>query len=119
MAQPPAPTVAGADMDPQLPGDATGRTRETQQKGRQNPVRERPLALGQQRVGEVIEGAPTAVAPITFQPWPIMVGAPGTNSWAVTPGTVERAIVPPQRMDVSLAWFGTEALVDIREGRQR
>jgi hypothetical protein len=106
-------------MDIQLSGNATRRAREAQQKGGEDPVRERPLALGQQCVGEVIEGAPTAVAPITFQPRPIVVGAPGTNIWAVTPGTLERAIVPPQRMDVSLALFGTEELVDIREGRHR
>jgi hypothetical protein len=81
-------------------------------------VRERPPALGQQRVGEVIEGAPTAVAPVTFQPWPIVVRAPRTNVWALAPGTVERAIFPPQRLDVGLTLCGTEELVDIREGRQ-
>jgi hypothetical protein len=37
--QPPAPAVAGPAMDPQLPGNASRRTRQAQQEGGQNPVR--------------------------------------------------------------------------------
>ncbi len=111
MAQPPTPAIAGADMDTQLPGDAPGRAGEAQQKGGEDPVREPPFALGQQRVGEVVEGAPTAIAPVTFQPWPIVVRAPGTDVLALATGTLERAISPAQRMDVDLALFGTEELV--------
>src|SRR5262252_2574376 len=37
--QPPAPAIAGPAMDPQLPGNASRRTRQAQQEGRQNPVR--------------------------------------------------------------------------------
>jgi hypothetical protein len=66
--QPPAPAIAGTDMDPQLSGDAPRRTRQAQEKGGKDPMRERPLALGEQRVGEVIEGTPTAMAPIAFNP---------------------------------------------------
>jgi hypothetical protein len=47
------------DMDAYLSGDATRRAREAQQEGGENPVCQRPLTLGQQRVREVIEGAPT------------------------------------------------------------
>src|SRR5262245_551213 len=45
IAQPPAPAVAGPDMDTQLPRNTTRRTRDTQQEDGKNPVRERPLAL--------------------------------------------------------------------------
>jgi hypothetical protein len=93
--QPPAPTLAGPEMDTQFPRNATRRTREAQQKGRQHPVWERPLALGEQRVGEIVEGAPTAVAPGAFQPGPVVVMAPGTDGVALTTGTVERTIFPP------------------------
>ena len=72
----------------------------------------RPLALGQQRVGEVVDGAPTAVAPVAFAAWPVMVRAPRADVGAVTPGTLERALVPPQRRDVGVALVGAEALVD-------
>src|SRR4029453_2774791 len=42
IAQPPAPPIAGPDMDPQFPGDAPGRTGEAQQKGGEYPVRKPP-----------------------------------------------------------------------------
>jgi hypothetical protein len=51
IAQPPAPAIAGADMYPHLPGNATGRPGETPEKGRDDPVRERLLALGEERLG--------------------------------------------------------------------
>ena len=104
-------------MDTHRPRDAPGGTGEAQQKGREDPVRERSPALGEERVGEVGESAPTPVAPVAFQTRSVMIAAPRIDIVAVTPGTVERAIFPPQRMDVGLAWFETEALVDIREGR--
>jgi hypothetical protein len=99
-------------MDTYLPRNTLRRAREAQQKGSQDPMRQRPLALGQQRVGKVIEGAPTAVAPVAFHPWPIMVRPPGPNVVALATGTLERTIFPPQRMDVGLTLVGTEELVD-------
>jgi hypothetical protein len=39
IAQPSAPAIVGADMDIQLSGDTPRRTRETEEKGGQNPVR--------------------------------------------------------------------------------
>jgi hypothetical protein len=98
-------------MDAHLSGDATRRARQAQQEGGENPVRQRSLTLGQQRVREVIEGAPTAVAPVAFQPWPIMIGPPGPNVVALAPGTVERAIFPPEHMEIGLAGIGIEELV--------
>ncbi len=107
--------IAGTDMDSQLPDDAPGGTGEVQQKGREDPMRERPFALGEERVGEVVEGAPTTVAPVAFQTWSIMIAAPGIDIVAVTPGTVGRAICPPERMDIRVAGVGVEELVETGE----
>src|SRR5712691_5007273 len=106
--QPPAPPIAGPDMDPHLPRDTPRRTGETEQKGCQNPVRQRPLALVEQGVGEVVEGALAAVAPVAFASGSVVVLAPRINVLAMTPGTLQWAIFPPQRMDVGLACIGTE-----------
>jgi hypothetical protein len=40
IAQPPAPVLARADMDTDLPGNATRRARQAQQKGCEEPVGE-------------------------------------------------------------------------------
>jgi hypothetical protein len=80
-------------------------------------MRERALALGQQRVGEVTEGAPTAVAPVAFQPGPVVAIPPRADVVALAPGAVERAILPPQRMEIGLAGVGTEELVEMGEHR--
>ena len=98
-------------MDPHLPRDTPRRTGETEQKGCQNPVRQRPLALVEQGVGEVVEGALAAVAPVAFASGSVVVLAPRINVLAMTPGTLQWAIFPPQRMDVGLACIGTEKLV--------
>ena len=57
IAQPPAPAIAGPDMDAHFPGDAPRRARQTQQKGGENPVCEGALAAVQECAREVIEGA--------------------------------------------------------------
>ena len=49
-------------------------------------MRQRPLALGQQRVREVVEGALTTMAPVTFQSWSIVARASGPNVVALTLG---------------------------------
>jgi hypothetical protein len=64
-------------------------------------------------VGEIVEGAFAAMAPVAFAPGSIVVGAPGTHVVAVTPGTLERTLVPPQRMDVGLAVFSTEKVMEM------
>jgi len=76
-------------------------------------VSQRPLALGQQRVDEVVAGTPTAVTPKPFPSWPVIVCAPRADRAALATGTLERAILPAQRMDVGLALFGTEGLMEI------
>jgi hypothetical protein len=65
----------------------------------------------EQGVGEIVEGALAAVAPVAFTPWSVVVIAPRIDVVAVTPGTLERAIFPPQRMEVGLAGVSTEKLV--------
>jgi hypothetical protein len=102
-------------MDPQLSGNPPRRAGETQQKGRQYPVRERPLALVQQGVGEVIESALAAVAPVAFAPGAIVVIAPRIDVLALTPGTLERPIFPPECMDIGVAGVDVEELVEIGE----
>src|SRR5215813_6022544 len=102
-------------MHTHFSGDAAGRARKAQQKGREDPMRQRPLALGQQRVREVVEGALTAVAPVTLQAWSIVIRAPGPHVVALTPGTAERTIFPPQDMDIRLTLIDIEELMDIRE----
>jgi hypothetical protein len=111
IAEPPTPPIAGPDMGPQLFGNAPRRAGETQQKGRQYPVRERPLALVQQGVGEVIEGALAAVAPVAFAPGSIVVIAPRIDVLTLTPGTLERPIFPPECMDIGVAGVDVEASI--------
>ena len=74
---------------------------------------QRPLVLDQQRVGEVVAGTPTAVTPIAFASWPVMVCAPRADGVALATGTREWTILPAQRMDVGLALFDTEELMEI------
>ena len=117
IAQPPAPPIAGPDMDTQLSGDAPGRAGETQQKGGKDPVRQRSLAPMQQGIREVVERPLTAMAPVAFAPGSILVHAPLANVVALTAGTLEWAIFPPQRMDIRLTRFSVEELVQMRHKR--
>src|SRR5215468_5256185 len=117
--EPPTPPIDGADMDPQLPGDAPRCTRQAQQKGGQNPVHHRALAAIQECAREVIEGALAALlfAAVAFQSRLVVVRAPGTDVVALTAGTLEWAIFPPQRMDIRLTRFSVEELVQMRHKR--
>jgi hypothetical protein len=65
----------------------------------------------EQGVREIVEGALAAVAPVAFTPGAVVVHAPQIDVVAVAPGTLQRAIFPPQRMDVGVAGVGTEKLV--------
>ena len=69
----------------------------------------------EQGVGEVVEGALAAVAPVAFAPRAVVIGALGIDVVALAPGTLQRALFPPQRMNVGLTLFGVEELVDVRE----
>ena len=62
----------------------------------------------EQRIGEVVEGALTAVAPVAFASGSVVITAPWIDSTALAPGTLERPIFPSQRMDVGLTLFGVE-----------
>jgi hypothetical protein len=100
-------------MHAYLPGDTPRRAGEAEQKGGENPVWQRALTLMEQGVGEVIEGALTAIAPVASASRPVVVRAPGADVLALTPGTLEQAIFPPQHMDVRVTLVEVEELVDI------
>ena len=61
-----------------------------------------PVNLVQEGMGEVIKGTSAAVAPVALQSWPVVVRAPVPNVVALTPGTVQRTLFPPQGMDIRL-----------------
>src|SRR5438105_7558748 len=104
-------------MNPYFPGNASRRTRQAHQEGGENPVRQRLLTLVQQGVGEVIEGALAAMTPVAFASGTVLVRAPAANVMALAPRTLEWTIFPPERMDVGLALFSVEKLVQTGEHR--
>jgi hypothetical protein len=71
----------------------------------------------QQGIGEVVEGALAAMAPIAFAAGAVLVCAPLSNVVALAARTLERTILPPERPDVRLALCGVEELVQMREYR--
>ena len=75
----------------------------------------RPLALGHQRVGEVVKSAPPAVAPVVFASRLLVVIVLWEDGLAVTPWPGERAIFPPERMDGGVAGGSVEKLVEMGE----
>ena len=80
-------------------------------------MRQRPLALREQGMGEVVEGALAAVTPIAFAPGAVVVLPPRIDVLALAPGTLEGPIFPPECMDVGLTLVGVEELVEVREHR--
>jgi hypothetical protein len=74
-------------------------------------VRERPLAMREEGLRQVVERAPTAFAPVAHTSWPIMVGAPGAHVLTLAPRTVERTAFPPQCMGIGLTLVGIEELL--------
>ena len=64
-------------------------------------------------MGKIVEGPLAAVAPVALAPRAVVIGAPGIDVLALAPGTLERAFFPPERMDIGLAVFGVEELVDV------
>ena len=71
----------------------------------------------QQGRGEVVAGALAAVTPGAFTPGAIVVRPPRINVLTLAPGTLERPILPPQRMDVGLTLDDVEEFMDVREHR--
>ena len=78
-------------------------------------MRHRALAAIQERTREVIEGALAALllTAVAFQARLGVVGAPGTDVVALTAGTLEGPIFPPECMDICLALCETAEVVDI------
>jgi hypothetical protein len=117
IAQPPAPSRARADMDPQFSRDAPRRTGETQQKGGEDPIRQRARAPMQQGRGEVVEGALTAMALVPLALGSIVVRAPQAHVVVLAARTWEQTILPPEHTDVGLALFSVEEVVDMGKHR--
>jgi hypothetical protein len=80
-----------------------------------SPVCQRPLASVQQGIGEVIEGALAVVAPVAVAAGSVVVHAPRIDMATVASGTLQRAIFPPQCVDVGLTLFCAEKWVDMGE----
>jgi hypothetical protein len=80
-------------------------------------LRERPLALGEERLRQVVKGTPAVFAAVAFEARSVMISTPGTNLLAVAMGTLQGAIFPPQRMDIGMARVGMEELVELGEHR--
>src|SRR5262245_57405317 len=68
-------------------------------------------------MGEVIEGAVAPVTPVAFTPGSIVILPPRIHIPALTPGTLEGTIFPPQRMDGGLTLVDVEELVEVGEYR--
>ena len=96
--EPPAPAITGPTMDAQLAGNPPRRTRETEEKRRQNPVHDRALAAIQEPARAVIEGTLTGLlfTAVALQSGLVVVGTPRTDVVALTPRTLEGPIFPAQ-----------------------
>jgi hypothetical protein len=69
----------------------------------------------EERIGQIVEGALAAVAPVAFAPGAIMVCPPRIDILALAPGTLEGPIFPSQRMDVGVTLVDVEEFVHVRE----
>jgi len=67
----------------------------------------------QQGLGEVVAGALATVTPVAFAAGSVVVIPPRIDIPALTAGTLEGTIFPPQRMDVGLTLVDVEELVDV------
>ena len=76
---------------------------------------QRALAAIQQRASKVIEGALAGLlfTAVALQSRLVVICPPGTNIVALTSGTLEGTILPPQRMDVRLTLVDVEELVNV------
>ena len=73
---------------------------------------QRPVTLVQQSIGEVVEGALAAMAPLTFAPGSVLVCAPASNVVALASRALQRTVFPPQGMEIGVAGVGVEELVE-------
>jgi len=113
MAQSPAPAIAGGEMEPSFPGTASRRTRQAQQASGENPGRQRPLALVEEGVREVVAGTLAAVTPGAFAAGAGGVRAPRLHVLALASGPLQGPIFPPQRLAIGVT------LIDVEEGVDR
>jgi hypothetical protein len=67
----------------------------------------------EESVREVIEGALAAVTPVAFTARAVVIRPPRIDVLALAPGTLERTIFPPERMDIEVAGIGVEELVEV------
>jgi len=67
------------------------------------------------RIGEIVESALAAVAPVAFAPRSVVVLPPRIDVLALAPGTLEGPLFPSQRVDVGMTLIGVEELVEVRE----
>ena len=73
------------------------------------------LAAVQEGAREVMEGARAGLlfTPRALQARLVVLCPPGTTMVALTSGTLEGTIVPPQRMDVGLTLVDVEEVVNV------
>jgi hypothetical protein len=62
-------------------------------------------------MGQIVAGPLAAIAPVALAARAVVIGAPGIDVLALAPRTLERALFPPERMNVCLTLFGIEELV--------
>ena len=67
------------------------------------------------RIGEIVESALAAVAPVAFAPRSVVVLPPRIDVLALAAGTLEGLLFPSQRVDVGMTLIGVEELVEVRE----
>jgi len=67
------------------------------------------------RIGEIVESALAAVAPVAFAPRSVVVLPSRIDVLALAPGTLEGPLFPSQRVDVGMTLIGVEELVEVRE----
>ena len=77
------------------------------------------LAAVQEGAREGIEGALAGLllTAVALQSRLVVLGPPGTNMVALTSGTLEGTIFPPQRLEVGLTRFGVEEVVEMGHNR--
>jgi hypothetical protein len=63
----------------------------------------------QQCIGQIVEGALAAIAPVAFAARPVVIRAPRVDVVAVATGTLQWPIFPSQGMDIGLAGFYTDS----------
>jgi hypothetical protein len=119
LAQPPTPAIAATALAPHLLGKTPRGPRQAQQKRGEHPMQQRAFAAIQQRAREVIAGvlAGLLFPAVALQSRLLVVRPPRTDVVALTAGTLEWALLPPQRLDIGLTRVGVAEGVERRHHR--